>query len=134
MAAIAGAPLVHVFNLRERGWHYHFFGFPPQRPVLPAREERDAYLHDSAARFAADLESVLKRDPLQWYNFYPFWDKSEGSSGAREKANIDEVDNSHKVSLSASDLDKDNSVATSGTIDSRQGATLATTATLKRSG
>jgi hypothetical protein len=22
---------------------------------------------------AADLETILKRDPLQWYNFFPFW-------------------------------------------------------------
>jgi predicted LPLAT superfamily acyltransferase len=72
-AAIAGAPLVHVFNLRERGGHYHFFGFPVQRPVMPAHEKRDTYLRECAARFAKDLESLVKRDPLQWYNFYPFW-------------------------------------------------------------
>jgi hypothetical protein len=29
MAAIAGAPIVTVFSLRESGGHYHFFGFPP---------------------------------------------------------------------------------------------------------
>jgi hypothetical protein len=43
---------------------------------MPTHEERDAYLHDCAARFTADLESILKRDPLQWYNFYPFWEKA----------------------------------------------------------
>ena len=73
MAAIAGAPLVHVFNLRERGGHYRFTGFPPQRPQMPPHNQRDAYLRDCAARFACDLESIVKRDPLQWYNFYPFW-------------------------------------------------------------
>jgi predicted LPLAT superfamily acyltransferase len=73
MAAIAGAPLVHVFNLREPGGHYRFFGFPPQRPQMPSRDQRDAYLRDCAACFASDLETILKRDPLQWYNFYPFW-------------------------------------------------------------
>jgi predicted LPLAT superfamily acyltransferase len=74
-AAIAGAPLIHVFSLRERGDHYHLFGFPPQRPEMPRHDQRDAYLRECAARFAADLETVLKRDPLQWYNFYPFWDR-----------------------------------------------------------
>jgi predicted LPLAT superfamily acyltransferase len=73
LAAIAGAPLVHVFNLRERGSHYHFFGFPAQRPEMPAHAQRDAYLKDCATRFASDLVTILKRDPLQWYNFYPFW-------------------------------------------------------------
>ena len=77
LAAIAGAPLVHVFNLREPGGHYRFFAFPPQRPQRPPHPQRDAYLRECATRFARDLESILKRDPLQWYNFYPFWDKPE---------------------------------------------------------
>ena len=73
LAAIAGAPLVPVFSLSEPGGRYHFFGFPPQRPRLPPHDQRDAYLRDCAARFAADLEIILRRDPLQWYNFFPFW-------------------------------------------------------------
>lgn len=73
MASIAGAPLVHVFSLREPGGRYHFFGFPPQHPRMPPHHERDAYLKNCAENFARDLESVLRRDPLQWYNFFPFW-------------------------------------------------------------
>jgi predicted LPLAT superfamily acyltransferase len=73
MAAIAGAPLVHVFSLSEAGGHYRFFAFPPQRPKMPPHAQRDAYLSDCAARFGGDLETVLTRDPLQWYNFFPFW-------------------------------------------------------------
>jgi predicted LPLAT superfamily acyltransferase len=80
MSAIAGAPLVHVFSLREPGGHYHFFGFPPQRPQMPPHHERDAYLQKCAAHFAADLETVLKRDPLQWYNFFPFWEQYVATS------------------------------------------------------
>ncbi|MEI6083889.1 MAG: hypothetical protein WCS70_06265 [Verrucomicrobiota bacterium] len=75
VAAIAGAPLVHVFNLRESGGHYRYFGSPAQHPVMPAHDQRDAYLRDCATRFATELEAVVKRDPLQWYNFYPFWDQ-----------------------------------------------------------
>jgi predicted LPLAT superfamily acyltransferase len=75
LAAIAGAPLVPVFSLSEPGGRYHFFGFPPQRPRLPPHDQRDAWLRDCAARFAADLEIILRRDPLQWYNFFPFWRK-----------------------------------------------------------
>ncbi len=74
LAAIAGAPLVHVFSLREPGGHYRFFGFPPQRPQMPAHSLRNAYLHECARRFALDMESIVRRDPLQWYNFYPFWE------------------------------------------------------------
>lgn len=84
LAAIAGAPLVQVFSLREPGGHYHFFGFPPVAPHHPPRHERDAHLRQCAAQFAANLESIVKRDPLQWYNFFPFWD--EPKVGAVETA------------------------------------------------
>jgi predicted LPLAT superfamily acyltransferase len=77
LAAIANAPIVTVFNLRERGGHYRFFGFPAQHPKMPAHDFRDAYLKNCAAEFAKNLETVLKRDPLQWYNFYPFWEQPE---------------------------------------------------------
>jgi predicted LPLAT superfamily acyltransferase len=79
MAAIAGAPLMHTFNLREPGGRYRFFGFPPQHPRMPPHNERAAYLKNCAANFARDLETILKRDPLQWYNFYPFWERSADS-------------------------------------------------------
>jgi predicted LPLAT superfamily acyltransferase len=99
MAAIAGAPLVHVFNLRERGGHYRFVGFSPQRPQMPAHDQRDAYLRDCATRFASDLESIVKRDPLQWYNFYPFWDKSDQRSRPQLKTRGET--NTHSVTISS---------------------------------
>jgi predicted LPLAT superfamily acyltransferase len=77
LAAIADAPLVTVFNLRERGGHYRFFGFPAQHPKMPPHHLRDAYLKNCATEFAQNLETILKRDPLQWYNFYPFWEQPE---------------------------------------------------------
>lgn len=74
IAAIANAPLVMVFSLREPGGHYHFFGFPPMNLTMPPHNQRDAYLKSCAERFAAELEKIVRRDPLQWYNFFPFWD------------------------------------------------------------
>jgi predicted LPLAT superfamily acyltransferase len=79
LAAIANAPLIHVFSLREPRGHYHFFGFPAQHPKMPPHHQRDAYLKNCAAEFAQNLETILKRDPLQWYNFYPFWEQSEST-------------------------------------------------------
>lgn len=74
IAASAEAPLVPVFSLREPRGHYHFFGFPAMNLQIPPRSERDAYLRSCASRFAESLEGIVRRDPLQWYNFYPFWD------------------------------------------------------------
>lgn len=74
LASIAGSPTVQVFSLREPGGHYHFFGFPALPPHRPAHHERDAHLKSCAAQFAVNLETIVRRDPFQWYNFYPFWD------------------------------------------------------------
>ena len=75
MAAIADAPIVQVFSLREPGGHYHFFGFPPLRPHRPPHDKRDAHLRQCATQFAERLEVIVRRDPFQWYNFFPFWQK-----------------------------------------------------------
>jgi predicted LPLAT superfamily acyltransferase len=73
LAAIAGSPLVEVFSLRQQGGHYQFYGFPAVQPYHPPHHQRDAHLRVCAAQFAANLESVVRRDPLQWYNFFHFW-------------------------------------------------------------
>lgn len=76
LAAIADAPLVQVFSLREPRGHYHFFGFPPIPPYHPPHHERDAHLRKCAMQFAANLETIVRRDPLQWYNFFPYWERN----------------------------------------------------------
>jgi predicted LPLAT superfamily acyltransferase len=88
LAAIADAPLVTVFNLREPGGHYRFFGFPAQHPQMPPHNQRDAYLKNCATQFAQNLETILKRDPLQWYNFYPFWEQPELPAQPRSKPGV----------------------------------------------
>ena len=85
LAAIANAPLVTVFNLREPGGHYRFFGFPAQYPKMPAHPLRDDYLKSCVATFAQNLEATLKRDPLQWYNFFLFWNEPAVTAPAKPK-------------------------------------------------
>jgi predicted LPLAT superfamily acyltransferase len=86
LAAIADAPLVQVFSLRQRGGHYQFYGLPPVRPYRPPHHERTAHLRKCATEFAANLENIVKRDPLQWYNFFPFWDEPANGIDNRKEA------------------------------------------------
>jgi len=88
MAAIAGAPIVQVFSLREPRGHYHFFGFPPLLPHRPPHHERDAHLRNCATQFAERLETIVKRDPLQWYNFFPFWDEAPPATKAEARNQV----------------------------------------------
>jgi len=73
LASLAGAPLLHVFSVREPGGHYRFIGFPPEHLTTPAHRDRPGFLSDCATRYAQRLEALVRRHPFQWYNFYPFW-------------------------------------------------------------
>jgi predicted LPLAT superfamily acyltransferase len=134
MAAIAGAPLVHVFNLREHGGHYRFIAFPPQRPQMPSHEQRDAYLRDCAGRFARDLESIVRRDPLQWYNFYPFWEKADGDSKPQQKVNPENRTPGDPPTpvLSPSNGQREKSALASAKMDEREFSAVTTRAAAKR--
>ena len=83
MASIAGAPLMHVFSLREPGRRYCFFGSAPQHPQMPVHHERDAYLKQCAGNFAYELEAMMHRDPFQWYNFFPFWEEDKAAAAQK---------------------------------------------------
>ncbi len=59
-------PVLFVYVMREPKRHYHLYA----RKVKV--ERRDA--QDLLNKFAGHLELVAKKYPLQWFNFYDFWD------------------------------------------------------------
>ena len=72
LAALLRCPVLLLFCLREQdGYHVHIEPFA-ERIELP-RKQRAAALADCAQRFAAALERMVRRAPLQWFNFYDFW-------------------------------------------------------------
>jgi predicted LPLAT superfamily acyltransferase len=85
VAALSGAPLIHAFAMREGTYHYHFFAFPSERLVFTDRKERQRLLREWAARFAGRLEEILRKYPLQWKNFYDFWEDDQESIKLRAR-------------------------------------------------
>jgi len=73
LAALSGAPLLHVFAMRERACRYHFCAFPAERLAFEGREQRPRQLREWAGRFVGRLEQKLREFPFQWCNFYDFW-------------------------------------------------------------
>lgn len=74
LAAFSGAPIFQGFAVREKVGRYRLFSFPPKhvgREVLRAGPEA---LRPHVAQFAAQLESVARQYPFQWFNLYPFWE------------------------------------------------------------
>lgn len=82
VAAVSGAPLIHTFAMRVKDYHYHFYAYPAEHLSFSRKPlERQAQMRAWVGLFAARLEETLKQYPLQWYNYYNFWEGSgPGSS------------------------------------------------------
>lgn len=72
LAALLDCPVYLVFCLRRGGRNHIYFEKFAER-VAWSRRERDAVIAGLARRFAERLEHYMKLEPLQWFNFYPFW-------------------------------------------------------------
>lgn len=72
LAALLDCPVYLLFCLRRAGRnHVYFERFA--EVIRWQRPERDAVLAQAAQRFADRLAHYLALEPLQWFNFYPFW-------------------------------------------------------------
>ncbi|MBI2255695.1 MAG: glycosyltransferase family 2 protein [Proteobacteria bacterium] len=72
LAALLDCPVYTLFCLRQGDHHVLDVEKLADRIVLP-RQARDAALDSYAASFAARLERYAIAEPLQWYNFFDFW-------------------------------------------------------------
>jgi predicted LPLAT superfamily acyltransferase len=72
MASLFQCPVYLLFSLRSgRGWEIHFELF--RQSIRLPRQDRSAVLDSFAAAYANRLESYCRQAPLQWFNFYDFW-------------------------------------------------------------
>lgn len=72
MANLFQCPVYLLFCLRrQRGWEINFELF--RESIRLPRQERGAMLDQLAGAYAARLEAYCRQAPLQWFNFYDFW-------------------------------------------------------------
>jgi predicted LPLAT superfamily acyltransferase len=78
MASVLGCPLYAMFATRdgEDGGHAIHFELLRETVALP-RRGRDVALAGLAAQYAARLEHHVRRSPLEWFNFYDFWQRHD---------------------------------------------------------
>lgn len=62
-------PIVFVYVMKEANLHYHLY----------AREAHTKHRDEKGllSAYIESVESILKRYPLQWFNYFDFWYKSE---------------------------------------------------------
>jgi predicted LPLAT superfamily acyltransferase len=72
LASLFQCPVFLLFSLRtEGGWEIHFERF--RESIRLPRKGREAALAALAGAYAARLEYYCRKAPLQWFNFYDFW-------------------------------------------------------------
>lgn len=74
LAALLQCPVFFMSCVCEGSVYVQRFVPLAERVVLPRAQRREA-LTVQAQRFAHQLEAQALATPLQWFNFFPFWDQ-----------------------------------------------------------
>jgi predicted LPLAT superfamily acyltransferase len=81
LAALLECPVHLLFCLRRAGRNHVYFERFAERIDWP-RQQREAIIAVQAQRFADRLAHYVGLEPLQWFNFYPFWRDASGDAPA----------------------------------------------------
>lgn len=74
LAGVLGCPVYLALCVRTGVAQYTSIMRPIAPPERPPRAERDKRARELLARYAALLEETCQRHPLQWFNFFDFWE------------------------------------------------------------
>jgi predicted LPLAT superfamily acyltransferase len=72
LAALLKCPVYTVFCLKQHGKYAVYFDAFSDCLKFP-RKQRAQALQETIQRYANRLQEYCLKEPLQWFNFYPFW-------------------------------------------------------------
>ena len=70
LASRLQVPVVFYFAVRGKGMRYDFI-FVPAKPVEKGRQNKPETL--LLEQYITTLESIVRKHPEQWFNYYDFW-------------------------------------------------------------
>ena len=76
LAGLLNTRLNTLFCRKVRG-RYHLYLANFATSITWQKSTRHTVIRDAAARYARLLEDECRRAPLQWFNFYDFWNDDE---------------------------------------------------------
>jgi predicted LPLAT superfamily acyltransferase len=77
LACLLKCPVYTLFCTRADTGGYDIRCEEFSKQIRLPRSDREESLNKYITRFAAVLEQNVRRTPLQWFNFYPYWDQEE---------------------------------------------------------
>lgn len=72
LASTFQTPVSFVFAVKEGLKHFHFFASPP-KTYEKGRANIPLIVND----YSRAMEKMIARYPLQWHNYFPFWDEEQ---------------------------------------------------------
>ena len=67
IASRLNVPVVYVYVMKEKNLHYHLYA---RRAENVKKRDAQGLLHS----YTQNLESMIEKYPLQWFNYFDFWD------------------------------------------------------------
>ncbi|MCX6250655.1 MAG: lipid A biosynthesis acyltransferase [Bacteroidetes bacterium] len=85
MAAHFNVPVSYVFAMKESRKHYHFYATPLKTIAFSGNLKiRDETLKAAVREYVIEIEKMVTKYPLQWFNYYDFWKTPEPSTKLTE--------------------------------------------------
>jgi predicted LPLAT superfamily acyltransferase len=90
------SPVSFVFAMKDGPLNYHFYASPSKIYT----GEKDSSVERMLADYCGAMENMIRRYPLQWYNYYDFWaeglkreagDRRQEAGGRKQEAGSDDV-------------------------------------------
>ena len=76
LAAKFGVPISFATAFREKNKHYHFYAIKPFYIEYPGNiKDRKLEIYNKSKIYINELEKMIKKYPLQWFNYYQFWNE-----------------------------------------------------------
>jgi predicted LPLAT superfamily acyltransferase len=76
LASKKGVPVSFVYSLKDSGTHYHFYATPGKIFPYPSRmKTRKREISKMVESYVDSLENMVRKYPLQWFNYYHFWEQ-----------------------------------------------------------
>jgi predicted LPLAT superfamily acyltransferase len=75
MAAQMGLPIVSAFIMKGKGTNYT--GYLKQLKINEKEESISKKIEELMKAYIFSIEEILHQYPLQWFNFFPFWEESK---------------------------------------------------------
>lgn len=75
LAAKYGVPFSFATAFKTKRFHYHFYASEPIYVKYPGNlQERKTEIFNQSKKYVELLENMIKKYPLQWFNYYEFWE------------------------------------------------------------